>query len=42
LKLERKQLNSANDPPIPNLDVELDVDLQPNSRLQRWRRCLGE
>jgi hypothetical protein len=25
----------------PNLDFELDVDLQPTSRLRRWRRCLG-
>jgi hypothetical protein len=41
LKLEKEQLNFVNDPLIPNLDFELNVDLQPNSRLRRWRRCSG-
>jgi hypothetical protein len=41
LRLEKKQFNTANDPPIPNFDFELDVDLQPNSRLRRWKRCSG-
>jgi hypothetical protein len=41
LRFEKEQLNFVDDPPITNLDFELDVDLQPISRLQRWRRYLG-
>jgi len=41
LKLEKEQLNFVNYPLIPNLDFKFNVDLQPNSRLQRWRKCSG-
>jgi len=40
LRFKKEQLNFANDPPIPNFNSGLNVDLQPNSKLRRWRRCL--
>ncbi len=29
----------GDDLPMLNLDSELDVSLQPNSKLRRWKRC---